>query len=221
MKEKRSYLERLKFDPALLKTAIAKYLTNFRYVLLLIIAIIAAGSFSYFSLPRRLNPEVKIPIVSVSTTLPGASPQDIESLVTIPIEDQIAGLENVDTITSTSVDNFSNVLVEFQSGVDPDGAKDDVQSAVDLAGGLPDEAQTPNVQKLDFENQPVWTFLLTTEKDEATLMRFGQNLKERLERIPTVKNVTITGVEEEEIQVLVKPNVQNEFGVDPMAVSRQ
>lgn len=221
MEENKSYLEGLKFDPSLLNSPIAKFLTNYRYVLLLIIAITVAGLFSFLNLPRRLNPEVRIPIVSVSTSLPGASPQDVESLITAPIEDEIAGLEGVNTITSTSVENFSSVAVEFRSGIDPDEAKDDVQSAVDSVNDLPEEAQEPSVQKLDFENQPVWTFILTTGKDEATLMRFGQNLKEKLEDISTVKNVTITGIEEQEIQVLVRPNVQNEFGIDPLSISRQ
>src|SRR3990167_8815320 len=112
MKIKKSYLGQLKFDPTLANLVIAKYLTNFRYVLLLIIAIIASGAFSFLNLPRRLNPEVKIPIVSVSTALLGASPEDIESQITIPIEDQIAGLESISTITSTSVENLSLVSVE-------------------------------------------------------------------------------------------------------------
>lgn len=221
MDKKRSYLDQLKFDPKLARTFIAKYLTNFRFVLLLITTIIAAGIFSFVNLPRRLNPQVKIPIVSVSTTLPGASPQDIESLVTKPLEDQISSLEGVSTLTSTSVENFSNIVVEFKSGIDPENAKDNVQSSLDIITSLPQEAGDPSVQKLDFENQPVWTFLLTTDSDQASLMRFGQNLKERLENIPSVKSATITGIEEEEIQVLVDPNKALEFRVDPQALSRQ
>lgn len=220
MEEKRSYFDRLKFDPKLANTPIAKYLANFRFVFLLIIAIVVAGSFSFLNLPRRLNPEVKIPIVSVSTLLPGASPQDVESLVTTPLEDEIAGLENVHAITSTSLDNFSQIAVEFTSGTDPEEAKDTVQSAVDQVSNLPQEAENPSVQKLDFENQPVWTFLITTDQDEATLMRFGQILKDKLESVPSVKQAVITGIEEEEIQVLVSPNVQQEYGVDPLSISK-
>jgi len=220
MEEKRSYFERLKFDPKLANTPIARYLSNFRYVVLLVIAIVVAGSFSFLNLPRRLNPEVKIPIVSVSTLLPGASPQDIESLVTKPLEDEIAGLENVNAITSTSLDNFSQISVEFTNGTNPNDAKDNVQSAVDQVNNLPEEAENPSVQKLDFENQPVWTFLVTTNRDEATLIRFGQILKDKLESVPSVKQAIITGIEEEEIQVLVKPNVQQEYGVDPLSISR-
>ena len=109
MEKVRSYLTGLKYDPKLEEHFIAKYLVNFRYVLLLIIAIIAAGVFSFLNLPRRLNPEVKIPIVSVTTALPGAGPEDIESLITIPIEDEIVGLEKVKTVSSSSSDSFSQI----------------------------------------------------------------------------------------------------------------
>ncbi|MEK7581556.1 MAG: efflux RND transporter permease subunit [Patescibacteria group bacterium] len=220
MEEKRSYLDQLQFDPKLAQSVVAKYLTNFRYVLLLIIAITVAGVFSFLNLPRRLNPQVNIPIVSVTTPLLGASPEDVESLITIPIEDKIAGLEGVNTIASTSLDNFSAVSVQFQSGTSPDKAKDNVQSAVDTITNLPNQAKTPNVQKLDFENQPVWTFLITSNQDEASLMRFGENLKDRLERLSSVKQVNIAGSEEEEIQVFVKPSVQKDYNIDPQTISR-
>lgn len=220
MDDKRSYLEQLEFDPKLENHFIAKYLTNFRYVLLLIIAIGVAGIFSFINLPRRLNPEVKIPIVSVSTALPGATPEDVESLITIPVEDQIASLEGINQITSTSLDNVSIVSAQFKSGVDPDKAKDKVQSAIDTLSTLPKESQTPKVQKLDFENQPVWQFLVTADTDEASLLTFGSNLKDRLEKLPSVKNVQITGTEEEEIQVLVNPNIQRDYNISPQALSQ-
>ncbi len=221
MKSKKSYLDRLKFDDKLTGTPIAFYLTNYRYVFLLIIAIVASGLFSFINLPRRLNPEVKIPIVSVSTTLPGASPQDMESLITIPLENEISGLEKVNTITSTSVDSFSQIAIEFQSSVDPDRAKDSVQSAVDSVNTLPDEAQQPDVQKLDFENQPIWTFIVTGNKDSASLITFGQTIKENLESVSSIKHISITGIEEQEIQVLIDPNTQTTFGIDPISIARQ
>ncbi len=220
MDDKRSYLEQLQYEDKLGHSFIAKYLTNFRYVLLLILAIVVAGIFSFVSLPRRLNPQIKIPIVSVATILPGAAPEDLESLVTTPVEDQIASLDGINQITSTSVDNVSIVSAEFKSGIDPDRAKDKVQSAVDSITTLPKEAQTPKVQKLDFENQPVWQLLVTTDGDEASLLRFGANLKDRLEKLPSVKSVAITGTEEEEIQVLINPNVQRDYNINPLVLSQ-
>lgn len=221
MDRAKSYLASLKYDHKLEETLIAKYLLNFRYTLLLIIAIVAVGAFGYTNLPRRLFPEVKIPIVSVTTVLPGAGPNDVESLVTIPIEDQMVGLEGVKTVGSSSAESFSLITAEFESGVDPDEAKDSVQSAVDSVGDLPDEAQTPRVQKLDFENQPVWTFLVTTSKDQASLMSFAKNLEDKLEKIPSVKVVQVSGTEEQEVQVTLDQNALREFNINPSELSQK
>ena len=87
MKNASSYFEQLKYDPKLSNTGVYKYITNVRFVSLLIISILLVGIFSYLSLPRRSSPEVKIPVILVSTALPGAGPDDVESLVTIPLED--------------------------------------------------------------------------------------------------------------------------------------
>src|SRR3989344_5296925 len=219
MKQSDSYLSKLKFEPRLFSLPIAKYLTNFRFVLLLIIAIFALGLFSFFNLPRRLNPEVKIPFVSVLTTLPGANPEDVETLVTIPIEDSVSGLEAVSKVSSTSSENVSAIFVEFNSGFDPDRAKESVQSAVDSVTALPQDVTTPRVTKLDFENIPVWTFLATGE-DTASLMSFSDNLKDKLDKLPQIREVQITGVESQEIQVAINPEKQREFGIDPLTLSR-
>src|SRR3989344_9679331 len=151
-----SYLKKLKLDPKLLASWVAKYLMNMRLVILIILMISAFGIQSYMSLPRRLNPDIKIPIVLISTVLPGANPTDVESLLSIPIEDAVRGVTGVKTVTSTSRESVSIASIEFESGFDPDKARDDIKSAVDTVTDLPEDAITPNVQKLDFENQPIW-----------------------------------------------------------------
>ena len=152
-----SYLKQLTFEPKLERSIVHRYLTNPRLLILLLIAIVGIGLTSYIGLPRRLNPEIKIPIILVSTVLPGAGPQDVESLVTVPLEDSVIGLDRVKTVASTSRDSVSILQIEFNSGVDPDKARADVQSAIDTIS-LPENAKAPKAQKLDFENQPVWTF---------------------------------------------------------------
>ncbi len=202
------YLRELKFDEKLQNSFIAKYLTNFRYVFLLIIIITVLGLFSYLNLPRRLNPQIKIPIVSVATMLQGASPSDVESLLTVPIEDSLSSVANVNTITSISQENVSIVTMQFNSGVNPDKAKDEVQSQIDSLTTLPKDVKTPKVQKFDFENQPVWQFLIVSSADNASLMAFSKDLKDKIKNLPSVKDVTLSGNETEEIQVLIKPAVQ-------------
>ena len=218
--ETTSYLNKLKFDPSLLGGLYARYIQNTRLVILSIIMLVLLGISSYSSLPRVLNPEIKIPIVIVSTVMPGASPKDIESLVTVPIEDSVSGLQKVKTTTSSSRDSLSIVTLEFESGIDPEKAKNDVKSAVDTVTKLPKDAKTPNVQKLDFTNEPVWTFTLSSKEDSLSLVRFGKTLRDNLKDLGTIDKVQTTGLENEDLEVLVKPEAISTYGINPIALSQ-
>ncbi len=214
-----NYLKNLKFDPKLLTSWVAKYIANMRLVLLVILLISAFGIQSYLSLPRRLNPEINIPIVLVSTVLPGANPTDIESLISIPIEDAVRGLDGVKTVTSASRESVSIVQLEFESGFDADKARNDVKSAVDTVTDLPSDAQTPNVQKLDFENQPIWTFSLSGASDRGSLIRFSRDLQKDIEDLTEIDRVEITGLDEQEIQIILKPESISSYGTNPQTIS--
>jgi multidrug efflux pump subunit AcrB len=186
MPRRTSYLSQLRFDPRLGDRWWAKYITNIRLVILLIISIVILGIFSFLSIPRRLNPEVKIPIVVVSTILPGASPSDIESLVTIPIEDKLNNIKGLDTLNSTSRESASVIQLQFLSNVNGDKALQDVQTAIKGKAGLPEDAQEPSITLVDFENQPVWQFAVTTHADTASLMRFSKQLRDKLKDLSKV-----------------------------------
>lgn len=214
-----SYLSSVKFDPKLWNSIQAKYIVNFRLVLLLIVSIIAIGIVSFFEIPRRLNPEIKIPIVVVTTVLPGATPSDIESLVTVPLEDKLNGMEGLDTITSSSRENVSSIVMQFISTVDPEKAKNDVKSIVDGVT-LPTDAKTPTVIKVDFENQPVWNFAVTTNADTGSLMRFAKDLKTRIETSPKIDKVVTSGFEQQEIQIVVDPVKIKDYGINPLTLSQ-
>lgn len=220
MPELTTYLKKLRFDKKLYDSPFSRYIRNTRLVLLTVLLLTFLGIFSYFNLARVLNPQINIPIVIVSTTLPGASPDDIESLITIPIEDSLGGVADVKTINSTSQDSVSIVQLEFESGVSPDKAKADVQSAIDTITDLPEDAQSPSVQKLDFENEPVWTFTLNSKDDTASLVRFGKSLRDRLEDLPSVDRVETTGLDDEEIQILIDPQKLAAYGISPALLSQ-
>lgn len=218
MKKELSYLKRIKFDNKLQNTYIARYLKNTRLLLLIILAIITVGISSYLNLPRRLNPEIKIPIIIVTTILPGASPQDIESLITEKLESSINALDNVKQVSSSSRENISIISVEFESGVDPDKARQSVQSAIDSVS-LPDDAQTPVIQKVDFENQPVWSFAITGN-NPPSLKQFADILKKDLENLSSVDRVTTNGLEEKEIVISILPEKIAAYGINPLQISQ-
>lgn len=218
--DKKSYLERIKFDPALLVGWIAGYVTNIRIVILLTLAIAVFGVVSYFNLPQRLNPEIKIPIVTVVTALPGAGPNDVEKLVTIPLENELRGLSGLDTISSTSQDNISVITMQFYNSVPGEKAKTDSQNAVDAINDLPEDAMTPQVEVLDFENQPVWQFAVTTKYDPVSLFSFSRRLRDAIKEIADVKDVKISGLENQIIAIDITSEKLAEFNLNPISLSQ-
>ncbi len=215
----KSYLDQLQFDKHLRNSFIAKYLTNFRLVALLVMTIVVLGVASYVWLPRRLNPEVNIPIVVVSTVLPGAGPEDVESLVTIPLENEIKNADGIDIMSSTSNENVSVITLQFKSSVDVDEARDEVQRLANNANDLPSDATTTQVQSLDFEDVPVWQFAITSSADQATLETIATQLEQEIEAISNVDRVEVSGVESKEIQITVDPTTIAELGVNPQQLA--
>lgn len=218
--QSKSYLERLQFDPKLMASVVSSYIGNIRLVILLILAITLLGIISYINLPKRLNPEIKIPIVTVQTILPGAGPDDVDSLVTVPIEDQVRGVKGIDTVSSFSQNNVSYITAQFLNNVNSDKAKADTQNAVDTVTGLPANAQRPVVKVLDFEDQPVWTFAVTSDQEVPDLMSFSDELKNKIKDLPKVDRVITSGFETQEIDISVTPEKVQEFGLNPLALSQ-
>lgn len=208
------FFSQIKFDPALLKSVSARYLLNFRLVILLIVVIVLLGGYGFSTLPRRLNPEIKIPIVTISTIFPGASPTDIEQLITIPLEQSIKNLKEIDTYSSVSRDSVSIISIQFVSGKDPDKAKDEVQSAIDSVI-IPADSQTPKVKRLDFEDRPVWNFSITSTMDAASFVRFSKALKKNLENGPYTDRVLATGIPDDIISVYINSQKAAELQVSP------
>lgn len=210
-----TYLKKLKFKPEWLDSLAGRYLQNIRLMVIIVLAILISGTFSLVTLPRTLNPEVDIAIVTVSTVFPGASPQDVESLVTIPLEEKIKSAKDLSDYSSSSQANVSVVVTEFESGVDLTEARGRVQSAVDSVS-LPEGAQTPRVRELDFENLPVVETVVYAKnetKDLASLMRLGRDLKAELEELQQVDMVQVGGLDEQKIKVIISPNQIVEKGL--------
>ncbi len=215
MKHISTYLKHLKFDKGLQNSLISKYLTNLRLIVLIVVGILVFGIISFTGLERNLYPDIKIPTVIVATVLPGANPNDVESLVTIPLEESVTGLSKVKTVQSSSLESVSTISVEFETGVDPEKAKTDVQSAIDSVT-LPENAQKPKAMKIDLQKTPIWTFNLVNQKsDKSSLIRFAKKLKQQLTDLPNIDNVTTSGMDEQEIQIIIKPEAVATYKINP------
>lgn len=220
MQKESSFLDRLTFDQSLGKTFIASYFKNIRTIVLIVLTLTLAGLATFFTLPRELNPNIQIPIVFVSTPFPGAGPEDVEKLVTVPLEDAVSGLSGVEKVSSVSQENISTLNIEFGSGTDPEKAKTDVQSALDSVSDLPEDAEDPHVQVLDFQNQPVMNFVLSGTVPGTSLNRLADTLEERLKDISGVEKVSISYRKEEEISIILKPEILAERNIRPVAVAQ-
>ena len=160
------------------------------------IVLCVIGAAAFFFLPVRELPDVDPPIVSVSTSYAGASAEVIESRITEPIEQQIAGIQGVDRITSSSRDGRSNVSIEFSLDRNIDDAANDVRDRVSrVVGRLPDQAQPPEVSKADSDSQPIMIlFLRSSGMNRLELTDYADRyLIDRLATVPGVAQVQIYG----------------------------
>jgi len=173
------------------------------YILTIFITIL--GLMSYNSLPKESFPDIVIPTIMVSTPYPGTSPEDMENLVTRPIEKQIKGLADVKKITSKSVQDFSIVVVEFNTDVEVNECKQRVKDAVDkarsdLPNNLPDD---PNVMEIDFSEFPILYINISGDYDLDQLKKYADIAQDRIESLKEITRVDIVGALEREIQVNV------------------
>ncbi len=172
-------------------------------VLALLILLVIAGLYSYLTLPRESFPDITIPYVFVSTTYEGVSSEDMEQLVTIPIERKLKGLADVEEIRSTSAEGISTVAVKFLPSVDIDDALQKVRDKVDQArGDLPaDLKDDPFVKEINFQDIPVIRVVLSGPYSLRRLKTFAETFEDRLEAVPGVLDTLVSGGLEREIHV--------------------
>lgn len=186
---------------------IAFLVRNKAPVLLVLVCTFIFGALSYQGLPREANPDVKIPFVTVTTPYPGVSPRDIETLVTIPLENELSGIKDIKNITSTSAEGLSIISLEFEPDVVIEDALQRCRDRVSRAESeLPDDAEDTNVQEISFSDMPILLINLAGPVDEIELKRYAEELQDKLERIPGVLDVQLSGGRTREFQVQVNPH---------------
>jgi multidrug efflux pump len=171
------------------------------YVITAIITL--AGIFSYIKLPKEKFPDVVIPTIYVTTIYPGAAPSDIENLLSKPIEKQIKSISGVKKLTSNSVQDFSMVMVEFNTDVDVAEAKRKVKDAVDKARSeLPsDLPKEPSVMEVDFSEMPILYVNISGDFDLNKLKKYADQAKDKIEGLKEITRVDIVGALDREIQI--------------------
>lgn len=176
-------------------------------VYLLMLFISAMGIFEFVTLPKEQFPDVVIPTVYIQTIYVGNSPRDIENLVTQPIEKQIKGITGVkiEKTTSTSYQDYSAIVVEFDTNVEIDVAVQKVKDAVDKAKkDLPtDLTEEPAVMEVSLSELPIMYVNLSGDYDEMRLKKYADDLQDKLEELSQITRVDIVGAPEREFQINV------------------
>jgi len=182
-------------------------------ILTLIITVLGLGA--YRTMPKESFPEIVIPTVYIGTPYPGNSPVDMENLITRPIEKELKSLNNVKDIKSTSVQDFSSIVVEFTPGVELAKAIQDVKDAVDKAKSeLPtDLNQDPDVVEVNTSDFPIMNVNISGPYSEQELKRYGEYLEDAIEKLPEISKADLAGTVEREIQINVDPYKMESMGV--------
>ncbi len=183
-------------------------------VLLVVFFILVFGWRSYNALPREANPDVQIPFVVVTTPYIGVSPEDIESLVTRPLEDELSSVKNLKRMTSTSYEGVSMVMLEFEPEVVIRDALQRVRDRVSRARTeLPEDAEETDIREINFGEFPIMLITLGGDIDETELKSLGEALESEISRVPGVLEANLTGGREREIQIDVDPYRLAHYGL--------
>ena len=171
-------------------------------VLVLFAFVTIAGLLAYRSIPKESFPEFEMPIVAVNTVYPGVSPSDIESLVTRKLEEELNAISDVKELTSTSVEGYSSVVVEFETATDLNEALQQVREKVDLARPeLPSDAEDPFILEFDMSEAPFMQVNLSGGYGLVRLKELGEELQDRIESIPAILRVGLRGGLERQVKV--------------------
>ncbi len=172
-------------------------------VVILTFIIAFLGIFAYRTMPKESFPEVVIPTVYVGTSYPGNSPVDMENLITRPIEKELKSINNIKDIKSTSVQDFSSIVIEFNPNVEISKALQDVKDAVDKSKSeLPtDLDRDPDVIEINTSDFPIMNVNLAGDYSEVELKKYGEYLEDEIEKLPQISKAELRGIVDREIRI--------------------
>ena len=198
-----------------METLIRAALDRSRATLLMFVCLLIAGVAAYVAIPKEANPDVAIPMMYVSVTLDGISPEDADRLLVRPLEQELRSLEGVKEMISISSEGHASVMLEFDAGFDARRALQDVRERVDAARSFfPTEADEPRVHEVNVALFPVLSVALSGPIPEAELIYIARRIKQELEAIPEVLEVDVGGDREDLLEIVVQPQVLDSYQID-------
>ena len=187
-----------------------------RTVTLSLLVVLIGGLVSYNTIPKEAEPDIEIPIIYVSISHDGISPEDAERLLVRPVEQEVRSIEGIKEMTANAYEGGANVQLEFDAGVDTDKALQDVREKVDKAKAkLPGETDEPTVNEVKMSRfDPMLVLNLAGNIPERMLTTIAKDLKEKIEGMGGVLEVNLIGTREELMEVVVDPLAMESYGLD-------
>lgn len=188
---------------------------NYQFTFIVILMVVAIGVSSIFTMPRAEDPEMQPPNFPVVVVYPGTNPKDMEQLVVKPIESRLYDLDNIKRIRTTVVNGLAVLFVEYEHGVDYDGKYQELIREVSaLRPQLPEQLYSIDVQKIDPTGVNVLQVALISENaSRRQLKEVSDNLKEELEKVKGLKDVTVSGLSDQLVRVDVEPAKLAQLGI--------
>lgn len=185
------------------------------FVSMLILVVLVLGFISLSRLPVDLMPDITYPTLNVSTSYPNTAPEEMEQIITRPIEEALSSVPGVEEIFSVSSQGGSTVRVMFEWGTNIDEAANEIRERIDrIVGRFPEEVQRPTLRKFDPAQSPILTIGILTELDPLQVRRIiDEQVSYRLERVPGVASIDVWGGLEREIQVNLSPDKVKALGL--------
>lgn len=182
------------------------------FVFIMVLVISIAGFQAYKSIPREAAPDIQIPLLIVSIPFPGSSPEDVESLISNKVEQELKTIKNLKEISSTSSEGVSVLTLEFTSDFDISEARTKVREKMDqIKPDLPADAEDYQVTEINLSEQPLMILNLAGDMGLLGLTELADDVKEEIEGIPGILEVRRAGGLEKEIRVYVNPDKMNYY----------
>ncbi len=197
-----------------MKSLINAAFNRSRTVLSLLVLILISGTVAYNTIPKEAEPDVAIPIIYVSMSHEGISPEDAERLLVRPMEKELQSIEGIKEMRSSAGEGHASVLLEFDAGFDSDTALADVREKVDIAqNNLPADTDEPSVNEVNVALFPVLVLTLAGDVPERTLLALARDLKDKIEGMREVLEADIAGNRDEMVEIIVEPQMLDTYGI--------
>ena len=186
------------------------------FTTMFILLLVVFGIRSYPEIGVDLNPDVDLPIVSVRVTYDGASPEEMETLITKPIENRVSQVAGIKTLSSTVLEGYSETVLEFNLGVDPQDMASEVREKVaSVRKRLPDDIDEPVVQTVDLSARSIVAYTFSSEaRGRSEIRRLVEDtVKDELQMVDGVSEVNVYGASQRAMRIVLKPEKLAEYGI--------